>query len=236
VLRRARGDWIQYLDADDYLLPEKIAGQLGETKNGEGCDVIYSPVWIEENSKREASRMDPDFDLYARWIAWQLPQTGGCLWRKSALEALGGWNETMPCCQEHELYLRAIKAGLRFRHSPTPNAVYRIWSETTLCRRDPRQVIRIRTGLIDEMRTWMESRGLWNAAHRRSAGQACFEMARSLAKCDLAEAGAYYRERKQRGLIGLSGPAAPPAYRLACRTLGFEWAEKLASAMRGGQG
>jgi glycosyltransferase involved in cell wall biosynthesis len=233
VLRRSRGEWIQHLDADDCLLPKKIALQLEETANGAECDIIYSPVWVEMNAKREQSRIDPELDLYGRWIAWQLPQTGGCLWRRAALEAVGGWNETMPCCQEHELYLRAIKAGLRFRHAPTANAVYRIWSDATLCRRDPRQTIRIRTQLIDDMRAWMKERGLWTAAHNHTAAQACFEMARSLASYDLAEANAYYRARKQCGLIGLSGPAAPLAYRLACRTLGFGGAEKLANAIRG---
>src|SRR5436309_2678723 len=28
LLELARGDWLQYLDADDYLLPDKIDGQM----------------------------------------------------------------------------------------------------------------------------------------------------------------------------------------------------------------
>ncbi len=60
-------------------------------------------------------------------------------------------------------------------------------------------------------------------------------MARTLARYDLAEASAYYRARKQCGLIGLHGSAAPLRYRVACRVLGFRGAEKLASAIRGGK-
>ena len=118
VLRSAKGEWIQYLDADDYLLPEKIARQFSETDGGTGCDVIYSPVWIDQNNERSASVLDTKLDVYTQWIAWELPQTGGCLWRKETLEKLNGWNEAMPCCQEHELYLRALKAGMRFRLAP----------------------------------------------------------------------------------------------------------------------
>src|SRR5438132_11851104 len=33
ILRRARDEWIQYLDADDFLLPEKISRQFEEAKN-----------------------------------------------------------------------------------------------------------------------------------------------------------------------------------------------------------
>ncbi len=230
ILRQARGEWIQYLDADDYLLPEKTAAQLADAR--EGSDVIYSPVWIEQFGKREASPLDERLDIYSQWISWQLPQTGGCLWRKAALDSLRGWNRKMPCCQEHELYLRAIKAGKRFCRSETPNAVYRVWSEETLCRRDPRLVIKVRTQLIDDMRAWMESRRLWQDEHQEIAARACFEMARTWAKHDMAEARAYHAARKERNLIRLDGPAAPPAYKLTYKTLGFFMAEKIANAMR----
>jgi glycosyltransferase involved in cell wall biosynthesis len=232
VLRRAKGEWIQYLDADDLLLPKKISHQFSEVKNVESCDVIYSPVLVDESGKREPSRLDTSVDLYAQWIAWELPQTGGCLWRKQALEWLGGWNEAMPCCQEHELYLRAMKAGLAFCYAPSANAVYRIWSDTTLCRRDPRLVVKVKTGLIDELRAWMQSLGLWTSLHQEIAARACFEMSRTLARFDLAEARAYHRERKAAGLIQLDGPAAPRTYRLSYSILGFAGAEKLARALR----
>ncbi len=68
IVRHAGGEWIQFLDADDYLLPEKVSRQFEETANGEGCDVIYGPVWIEQDSKRESSRIDLDADLYAQWM------------------------------------------------------------------------------------------------------------------------------------------------------------------------
>jgi GT2 family glycosyltransferase len=234
ALQAARGEWMQFLDADDYLEPEKIAQQFAETNGGANADVIYSPTWIEDlgQKTREPSVIDTTYDLYGQWLAWQIPQTGGALWRKSGLDAIGGWKEGQPCCQEHELYLRALQAGLRFRFAATPHAVYRIWSEQTVCRRDRRQVIHVRTGLMDALQAWMQTHSLWAASHARIAGQAFFEMSRTLARHDLAEAAAYFRERKERGLIHLAGPAAPRSYRLAHRLLGFTGAERLAAARR----
>jgi glycosyltransferase involved in cell wall biosynthesis len=236
VLRASRGAWLQFLDADDYLEPQKIAQQFAETRTGASADVIYSPVWEEKTNRgaaqRELTCVPRGADLYAQWIAWEIPQTGGCLWRKTALEAIGGWKEGQPCCQEHELYLRALKAELRFVCAPTAHAVYRIWSEETLCRKDPRLVIRIKTGLIDDLQRWMQERKLWQQEHRRIAGRVFLEMSRTLAKYDLAEAATYHREKVGRDLIALEGPAAPLSYRVAYRALGFTGAEKLSRSLR----
>jgi hypothetical protein len=234
ALRQASGEWVQFLDADDYLEPQKIAQQFSEAGGGAQADVIYSPTITADarTGAREPQKIDTTLNVFAQWISWQLPQTGGGLWRKSALDSIGGWKEDQPCCQEHELYLRALQASLRFVFAPTPHAVYRIWSEQTVCRRDPIFVIHIRTGLIDQLQAWMQERGLWKEQHAHEAGRACFEMSRTVAKTNLPAAARYHRERAARGLIHLAGPAAPRGYRLAHRLLGFANAEKLAALRR----
>jgi cellulose synthase/poly-beta-1,6-N-acetylglucosamine synthase-like glycosyltransferase len=237
ALEMASGGWIQFLDADDYLEPGKIAQQLQEANGGADADLLYAPVWIETWKdgaaiSREQSRTSPAADLDVQWIRWQIPQTGGALWRTAALRELGGWKPGQPCCQEHELYLRARKAGLRFRYTPSPGAVYRIWSEDTLCRKDPVKVTQVRTALMDEMWRWLEENGRATEEHRREIGQACFEMARTWARFDLSGATAYHRERKARGFIHPAGPAAPARYRLVYRLAGFLAAEKLAAKTR----
>lgn len=236
-LTAANGEWIQFLDADDYLEPEKIARQLAEAGDIDTADVLYSPTWIEtwrdsRTVHREVSPLDTNTDLFTQWFTWQLPQTGGALWRREALLRYGGWKEGQPCCQEHELYLRALEIGFRFRHCPTAGAIYRIWSEKTVCRIDPVLVIREKTRLIDAAIDWLRHHDRLLPAHLAAAGQACFEMARTWAKVDLGLAAAYSAQRRAAGLFLARGPAAPGSYRIMMRILGFSLAERLAASLR----
>jgi hypothetical protein len=234
--RQGSGEWVQFLDADDYLESGKIRTQLDEAGADSKTDVIYSSVWIETwkdgASSREKSDTSPNDDIFTQWIRWRIPQTGGALWRRSALERLDGWKEDQPCCQEHELYLRALMAGMSFHYAPTPGAVYRIWSEETLCRKDPKNVARVRTGLIDTMLDWLTSSQKLTPLHRDAAGQVFFEQARTLARFDLEEAAAYSAERKARGFFHAAGPAAPLTYRMIYALAGFKAAERIANALR----
>ncbi len=233
ILENASGEWVQYLDADDYLEMDKIAAQLSYAKNN--TDVLYGPVWIETitptGTTREKSKTSPDADIFTQWIRWHIPQTGGALWRREALAKLR-WREKQPCCQEHELYLSALQAGLHFQYTPDPGAVYRVWSEDTLCRKDPVLVTRVRTSLMEKMLDWLKEENLLKPIHRKEIAIAYFEMARTWARFNLAEATIYHDERRAKGLVRLAGPAAPWRYRLAYHLLGFARAERLASASR----
>jgi glycosyltransferase involved in cell wall biosynthesis len=233
LLELSSGEWIQFLDADDYLLPDKVAKQMEKMAE---ADVIYGPVLLRTEASNHASEMlsipDSGADLYEQWIRWQACQTGGVLWRREALLQIGGWNESFVCCQDNEICLRAIKARFKFAYCPEPGAVYRIWSEGTVCRKNPWQLIQTKTRLIDEMLEWLKITSGLEDKHLAAAGQMTFEMARTTAKDSILEAGRYARERKAKGCWHPAGPAAPKNFRVAMGILGFVGAELLAKWAR----
>jgi glycosyltransferase involved in cell wall biosynthesis len=106
-LRAAKGDWIQYLDVDDLLLPQKIKKQLVNDK----ADVVVSPHTYQFVSGRKAaSAWEPD-DTWSALMAGHLGSTSSMLWRRSALLEVGGWNESFYRNQEYELLFRMLKNG-----------------------------------------------------------------------------------------------------------------------------
>lgn len=235
ILKEAQGDWIQYLDADDYLLPNETTRPLASLPSG--IDAAYRPVWEErwiegKPQKRRLISIDLKKDLFGQWIAWELPQTSGILWRREALQNLGGWKTDQPCCQEHELYFRALQAGLKFHYIPEPGSVYCLWSEETICRKNPVQVIQVRTQLIREMIDWLKSSRKITPAHLRIAGQVFFEMSRTWAKYNLEDAFEYFIQNRRNGLIQVRGPAAPLSYKICLALFGFRRTERLAEKYR----
>ncbi len=237
ALSLSRGEWIQFLDADDYLLPDKVESQWRETNGFQNADLILSPewreMWLDEEVVGRTQQPVPDgHDLFEQWLRWEWPGTQGGLWRRSVLEALGAWNQAIPCCQDYELYARALRQEVEIRWTQQPLSVYRLWSEQTVCRRDPKQLIEIKTALIDSMIDFLKEQNRWNDSLAAAAGQTCFEMCRTLALTDLKLATQYYKQREMRGLIQLTGPAATGRYRLAHRCLGFTGAERLARILR----
>lgn len=238
LLDLARGDWVQYLDADDYLLPDKVARQMEFLSTHATTDVVFGPVtmehWTEQETQRELLTIPEPHDLWVLLARWYLPQTGALLWRKQAILDVGGWKADQPCCQEHELYLRMLMAGKSFAYCEHSGAIYRQWGNHTVCKRDVPEVHRRRLEIEQRAEEFLKANGGLTSDRLRAINMTRFEMARSAWK---------FSETLALDIMALvrstdpdfepsNSPAAPRRYRMALRLLGFGPTERLARWLR----
>ena len=237
LLELSVGEWLQYLDADDYLLPEKVAGQVECSRQNRSADVIYSPAIIEHQENNHAHRevlptpepRDP-WILLARWF---LPQTGSPLWLRQAVIDVGGWKVDQPCCQEHELYNRLLKAGKRFVYHPHAQAVYRQWSAETLCKKDQPQVFRQRLSILADAEQYLRDSDQLTFPRRQAINTARLECARLIWLTHPGWAQAVVRTiHTSDPHFVPAGRAAPFLYRCCYRWFGFQCAETVAAVKR----
>lgn len=233
LLDLAKGDWIQYLDADDYLQPGKVEDQIRFLAVNPEVDVVFGPVVMEYNSemgiRQEMLSIPEPHDLWILLARWYLPQTGATLWNKKALVDVGGWKKGQPVCQEHELYLRLLMAGKLFAYCPTSGAMYRQWGEHTVCKRDMPEVLRRRLEIEQGMEDYLRKQGYLTKERLWAINMARFEIARIVWLTD--QAGAIRIMEHVRAIqfdFAPRGIAAPIGYQCCLRILGFSGAERAA--------
>jgi GT2 family glycosyltransferase len=160
--RRAKGEWVMWLNADDYLLPgalEKVAEFAAAHPE---ADVIYGdyqfvgPDRALLREKRE-HRFDGGVLLF---FGCYIPSTA-CFVRRELITAGHLLDESLHVCMDFEFYLRLWRAGARFGYMPEQLAAFR-WhggnASTVLTprRREERVAVQ-RAHLAAVGRSWLGS-------------------------------------------------------------------------------
>lgn len=236
LLELASGEWLQYLDADDYLLPHKVASQMRRVTDTPDLDMVYSPVILREEKAgtEKVLAMNDDTDLPLHYIRWSGLNTNGFLWRRSSLLTVGGWKNDQPTCQEHELLLRLMEAGQHnFSLVNRPGAVYRINHTTSVSSKNPLQTLQLQMDLLDRLQEYLTRHKLLTRRHRKAFYSKRLQAARAVWKADPVLAKKLAAHARSTGTWWISSsPALPLPYQLVARIFGFGASERLAAFKR----
>jgi glycosyltransferase involved in cell wall biosynthesis len=115
----SRGDLIVFLDSDDLLVANCLAGRVGlVTKRPDvGFAVFGSGTFVERpgDSPLYWNILDNGVDDLDRFIALDPPwQTAGPIWRRAALAAIGPWDTDAIGWQDWEFHIRALVSGIAY--------------------------------------------------------------------------------------------------------------------------
>ena len=137
----SKGDYIQWLDADDLLAPDKIERQLATVQECDSRRVVLSSSWAYFNYRTHRARFVPTSlwqDLSpVEWLLRKLGQnlhmqTATWLTSRILAEAAGPWDTRLHVDDDGEYFCRVLLASRGTRFVPEAKVFYRITPSTRL--------------------------------------------------------------------------------------------------------
>jgi glycosyltransferase involved in cell wall biosynthesis len=131
------GDYIQYLDADDYLLPEKLERQV-KALDEDHADLVYSDWRYKYHTPDGGEFLDdihisgpkPDLleaVLVDRWVA-----PVALLFTRDAVFRSQGWDESLRAAQDRDFLISVLINGAKAAYSPGCYSIYRRHGDNTV--------------------------------------------------------------------------------------------------------
>jgi glycosyltransferase involved in cell wall biosynthesis len=134
AFRHSQGDYIQWLDSDDILAPDKLERQLAALRGGHSKRLLLSSPWAHFYYRTRTAR----FIRNPLWqdlspVEWLLLKLGENLHMQNATwlvsrevtEAAGPWNESLHYDQDGEYFTRVLLASEGTRFVPETGIYYR---------------------------------------------------------------------------------------------------------------
>jgi len=195
--RLARGDYIQYLDADDMLAAGTLAKRIAALETT-GADVAYTD-WEQFTISADGSvckgniiavpfdRLTEDAEAACASSTFWAPPAA-ILYRRWVVERIGEWNPRLPVIQDARFIFDAARLKAQFTRVEGVGALYRV-SDGSLSRRSPERFIRDCFVNATEIEAIWREAGELNTAKRRALVQIWSYVATSTFRANLPEFG-----------------------------------------------
>jgi glycosyltransferase involved in cell wall biosynthesis len=112
-IRRARGQFVAFLDSDDLWLPEKLARQVdGLRLEGLGCGLSYTWLRCVDDDGAETMRIHPEIDgecFEQMLVSNFIGSFSNLVVRRALLVDVGGLDEDFRSCQDWDLLIRLCR-------------------------------------------------------------------------------------------------------------------------------
>jgi glycosyltransferase involved in cell wall biosynthesis len=134
ALKHCHGDYIQWLDADDLLAPDKIAKQMEAIRECTDNRMLFSSPWGQFFYRPERAKFTPS-DLWCNLSGPEFlirkmgqdvfMQTSTWLVSRELTEAAGPWNTSISLDDDGEYFCRVLLASNGIRFVPDAKVYYR---------------------------------------------------------------------------------------------------------------
>ena len=130
--RQATGDWLMWLNCDDYLLPGALEKVVEFIKLHPNADVVHGDCnFIQEDKTLIRRKYDTPVDEWDfLFVGCCIPSTS-TFYRQEIIEAGHLLDITYKNSMDLEYYLRLLRRGYRFDYMPEVVADFRWYNEST---------------------------------------------------------------------------------------------------------
>ena len=186
------GEWLQFLDADDTLAPDKINHQLRLAGGAEWVVGAYRHLYPDGST--EDSLPHPDLWL-GLFHDFRTGHTISNLVHHSAFDTIGGWNESLPSNQDPDLHYRLLRAAVPYVIDTHVASFYHHHTGPRITSSDPARKMRVRVRFFADANHYLlTSRPTYWRQHAPYFLGALLRAVRMLATYDLPAAEVAYAD------------------------------------------
>ena len=109
---RASGGYLAFLDSDDLWHPKKLQRQLDFMERSPEVEICQTDeIWIRNGVRVNPRRRHrkPSGDIFRASLELCLVSPSAVMMRRELFERLGGFDESLPVCEDYDLWLRISK-------------------------------------------------------------------------------------------------------------------------------
>lgn len=130
--RQATGDWLMWLNCDDYLLPGALEKVADFIKSSPDADIIHGDcVYVREDKTVVRRKYDTSVDEWdILFVGCIIPSTSA-FYRREIIDQGNFLDLAYRNCMDWEYYLRLLRKRFRFAYLPEALAHFRWYEEST---------------------------------------------------------------------------------------------------------
>lgn len=131
-VRLATGEYVCFLDSDDYVLSHRFDVAVRLLDADETIDAVCEPCAVEDESGAVAARISRRSPVMTRMLGpgvrWN---TNSIVMRKRSFLRVGGFSESLRTCEDLVLWMKLALAGKMVEGSRREVAIYRVHGDNS---------------------------------------------------------------------------------------------------------